>query len=242
MLRRMMPTCGMSRTHAVAAAMVFTLLFAAGPSHATWSRPTFQEEATGHPYPTRVEVDGHEHVLVGAGAEKKHFLFLSFNVFSLGLYVKPEDARSKLEPWIGREPKQVVADPAVYRAINDHAIEKSMRMVVARDVTGDDLRDGFRDALVPRLKDRSDADAGLDALAQYMGYFEDRKLPDGTVLFFTCHSGGTLETRIATEQQAPIDSPALCWALVDTFLGDQPMNESLKKDLVRKLPVALRAS
>ena len=239
MLRRMISTRGMTRMHAVVVAAVFTVLFAAGPSHATWSSSTYQEKSTGHPYPTRVEVDGREHVLVGAGAEKKHFLFLSFNVFSLGLYVKPEDARPKLEPWIGREPKQVIADPAVYRAINDHAIEKSMRMVVARDVTGDDLRDGFREALVPRLKSRSDADAGLGALARYMGYFEDRKLPDGTVLFFTCHSGGTLETRIASEQQGPIASPALCWALVDTFLGDEPMNESLKKDLVRKLPVAL---
>lgn len=239
MLPEMMRTRGMSRTLAAIAAVVFTHLAVATPTNATWSRPTFEERATGHAYPTRVEVEGAEHVLVGAGAEKKNFLFLSFNVFSLGLYVKPEDARPKLDPWANREPEQVVDDPAVYEAINDNAIEKSMRMVVARDVTGDDLRDGFREALIPRLKARDDADAGLGALSKYMAYFEDRKLPDGTVLFFTCHSGGTLETRIAADQKEPIESPALCWALVDTFLGEEPMNRDLKKDLVRKLPEAL---
>jgi hypothetical protein len=186
-----------------------------------------------------VEVRGHEHVLLGAGAEKKRFLFLSFNVFSMGLYVKPDDARPKLEPWLEKSPGEVVDAAGVYRAIEDHDLEKSMRMVVARDVTGDDLRDGFRDALIPRLKSRPDAEAGLEALARYMSFFENRKLPDGTVLFFTCHSGGTLETRIASEQQPSIESPALCWALVNTFLGKDPMNGDLKRALVRQLPRAL---
>jgi len=228
----------MSRTLAAPASAVF-MLVGASAAGAGWSKASFKENATGHAYPTRMEVRGNEHVLLGAGAEKKRFLFLTFNVFSMGLYVEPGDARPKLEPWLEKPPSEVVDAAGVYRALEDNDVEKSMRMVVARDVTGDDLRDGFRDALIPRLKARPDSEAGLDALGRYMSFFEDRKLPDGTVLFFTCHSGGTLETRIAAEQQPSIESPALCWALVNTFLGEKPMSSDLKKDLVRNLPVAL---
>jgi len=220
------------------AAAAFSLL--AVPGTAAWSTRTFQERATGHAYPTQIDVGGgSRHVLVGVGAEKKSFLFLSFNVFSLGLYVKPEHGRPRLERWLDSRPKRVVDDPALYRAINDNAIDKSMRMVVARDVTGDDLRDGFSDALEPRLQRRADEQAGLEALSRYMSYFEDRKLPKGSIMLFTCHSGGTLETNIDGEVQPSIRSPSLCWALVDTFLGDDPMNDDLKRDLVRKVPKAL---
>lgn len=220
-------------------ALTVTLVTASVPSWGAWSRDTFRESSTGHAYPTQVDVDGSEHVLLGVGVEKKRFLFLAFNVFSLGLYVKPDDARPRLEPWIAKDSSRIVDDAALYRTINDNAIEKSMRMVVARDVTGDDLKGGFKEALVPRLERRENAEAGLEALRQYMSYFEDRKFSDGSVMFFTCHSGGTLETRIEDEQQAPIESPDLCWALVDTFLGSKPLNDGLKKDLVRKLPEAL---
>jgi hypothetical protein len=63
----------------------------------------------------------------------------------------------------------------------------------------------------------------------------------GSELVFTWLPGGTLKSTIEGKPAADIQSPALCWALFDVYLGKDPISGGGKKTVVARVPQILAA-
>ena len=116
--------------------------------------------------------------------------------------------------------------------------------MMTRDVGGKDVADSFDEALRPRVRreatgtERQQAEA---ALARFRGYFNLDEVARGTEIVFSCRPGGRLDTSIDRELRPPIESVALCRALVDVYLGAEPVSAESKRSLIARLPELLAA-
>ncbi|MFT7464462.1 MAG: hypothetical protein ACI9EF_002818 [Pseudohongiellaceae bacterium] len=182
--------------------------------------------------------------LLGTGCREKFWI----NVYAYGLYidrVEAHDALSQLVEGTGKV-KMSVKDVA---RINVPSISRSVRLVMVRDVDGEDMREAFEDFLGARLKTRGTKAAQKKSfanLAVFRDYFAN-DVSDGTELVFVwraargADSPGTLTTKIAGRVVGSQAAPDLAWALFDCYVGKDPISEDSVEDMARDLPKALRA-
>ena len=77
------------------------------------------------------------------------------------------------------------------------------------------------------------------ALAQMLQSFDEKSLPDsikqggsvkkGTLLTFTKQGAGTMTARANGQQLMTVQSPKLCQAVFDLYLGDQPVSKESRQ-------------
>jgi hypothetical protein len=177
------------------------------------------------------------HTLVGTGIRTK--TFLRIQVYAFGLYVDAPAAASALQAWAGRPARDLEQDPSFYRELLKGRFGMTLRLVMTRDVNGDDMAEAFDDALRPRVE-RAAAElsmpGGEAALTRFRRYFDVEELTKESELLFSCLPGGTLVTSVRGEVKGEIHSTALCWALFDVYLGAEPISKDGKKGLVRHFP------
>jgi len=77
---------------------------------------------------------------------------------------------------------------------------------------------------------------GEAALDTFRGYFSVEEMTKDTELLFTCTPDGTLHTAIKGESAPNLESTALCWALFDVFLGEDPISNGGKKTVIANIP------
>lgn len=203
---------------------------------------TVIEPSSKRAFPLELQVPGGmaTHVLTGTAIRTK--TFLKVQVYAYGMYVDSAGARRVLSAWQGKEAKELEKDDAFYATLLEDNFGKTLRLVMTRDVGGDDFADAFDDALGPRVERAAaerDLPGGLDALQQFRGYFDVEKLVKETELIFTWRPGGTLVTAIGGEVVGELQSPALCWALFDVYLGEKPVMGKGKKTLIERVPEML---
>ena len=58
---------------------------------------------------------------------------------------------------------------------------------------------------------------------------------------FACAPPGRLTTTVGGDEQEPIDSPPLCRALFDVYLGTEPISVEGKKTMIAGFPDLLAA-
>jgi hypothetical protein len=121
----------------------------------------------------------------------------------------------------------------------------TLRLVMTRNVGGDDMAEAFDGALRPRVQ-RAAAEMSLpggeDALATFRGYFSVGEMTKDSELLFSCTPDGTLSSRVKGEDRAPIASAALCWALFDVYLGANPISGDGKKSVIANFPALIGAA
>jgi chalcone isomerase-like protein len=219
----------------------------AAPTAKPNKAPTVKEPSSGLPFPTWLMVGPKgkraQHALSGLGIRKK--TIFRVKVYAYGLYIDVDAARAHMKPFMSKTTKQLLKDRNFDRALASDKFGKSLRLVMARDVDADDMEEAFEDALKPRmkryLKKASDEDRanGTAALKKFQGYFT-KELEKKHELIFTWLPGGYLHTTIQGKKMPVIQDVALVWALFDVYLGEDPISDDGKENIVKALPKVLK--
>jgi hypothetical protein len=80
---------------------------------------------------------------------------------------------------------------------------------------------------------------GEEALQSFRGYFSLSEMTKDAELVFTCTPDGTLYSNVKGEMKPDIQSPALCWALFDVYLGKKPISGGGKKSVIAGFPALI---
>jgi len=202
---------------------------------------TVNEPSSGVAFPVSMAVaDGSTQVLLGTGLRTR--TMLNVKVYAFGLYVDEAAARTALTGFAGRTAEQLAGDQSFYAALLRLGFPMTMRLVMTRNVRGEQMSEAFDGALRPRVVAAAGRGmpGGEDALNTFRGYFSLDRLTQGAELVFTCTADGTFHSTVAGEGKAPISSRALCWALFDVYLGSSPISASGKRSVIARTPEVLR--
>lgn len=212
----------------------------AGPLAAQVGMTVEQNSGVAFPMAISGVGSGASQALTGMGIRTK--TFLKVKVYAFGIYVDEAGAEAALSDWVGKTYLDLQSDQGFYDRILQMDFPITLRLVMTRDVGGEDMAEAFDGALRPRVQ-RAAAEmnmpGGEQALEQFRGYFSVEEMTNGSELLFTC-ANGTLSTSVKGEVQTPIDSPALCWALFDVYLGRNPISKDGKRTVVMMFPDVLR--
>jgi hypothetical protein len=205
------------------------------------AQQTAVEPSSGVTFPLHVSApSGGEHVLTGTGIRTK--TFLKVKVYAFGLYVDSAGAAAGLAAHAGKDVKTLQKDQAFYDDLLKLQFPMTLRLVMTRNVGGEDMAEAFDGALRPRVQ-RAAAEmsmpGGEDALTTFRGYFSVGEMTKDSELLFSCTPDGTLSSRVKGEDKAAISSPALCWALFDVYLGPNPISGDGKKGVAANFPALL---
>lgn len=224
---------------AITALVVFPLAAAVGQRAQPGS---VIEPKSKRAFPVELRVPGSDAVHTLSGTAIRTKTFLRIRVYAYGLYIDAEAARSMLSRWQGWSAADLERDDAFYAELLKDNFGKTLRLVMTRDVGGDDMAEAFDDALGPRVEQYDEehgTTGGVDALRRFRGYFNVEELTKETELVFTWQLGGTLVTAVAGSVRGEINSPALCWALFDIYLGEDPIMKKGKKTVIERMPELL---
>jgi hypothetical protein len=160
--------------------------------------------------------------LLGAGVRTK--TFLKVKVYTICLYVSDATLAGPLAQYRGR-----TADPAFYRELATGDFPKQVVMTFVRDATADQVRDGFYEALPTVDRKR------LDLFSSHFG--APRK---GDVYVIRWGPGGSLEVTAAGQPKPAIADKAFATAVFQIWLGEKPLQEDIKRDLVARAGQVLK--
>ena len=210
--------------------------------------PLVEEKATDAMFPTWIQHGKGEkavkHHLAGLGVRKK--TIFRVKVYAFGFYFDAATAAEKLRPMLGRKLKTMMKDRKLDEVLLDDSFGKTIRLVMARTVDAEDMAEAFEDSLKSRIKkataklDETKQKAANDARAKFRGYFKDPAKED-QVLEFTWLPGGRLLTTIDGKPAPEIKNEHLCRALFHVYLGDDPISEDGKENILKGLDAALKA-
>lgn len=216
------------------------------PAPAPAVAPLVEEKATDAMFPEWIQYGKEEairtHHLAGLGVRKK--TLFRVKVYAFGFYLDAAAASAKVKPLVGRKLKDMMKDRKLDAALLDDSFGKTIRLVMARDVDADDMAEAFEDSLKSRIKkytakmDEKQQEEAVLALAKFRSYFKVEAKED-QVLQFTWLPGGRLLTNIDGKPSPEIKNLALCHALFHVYLGDDPISESGKEEILKGLPAAL---
>ena len=185
-------------------ALALTLLLA-GPQEVA-------EPKTGVALPARVS----DMSLVGIGLRTK--TFLKVKVYVVGLYVE-DHALSGL---VSAHPSDLHSS-AFYHDLVSGDFPKQVTLRFVRDVSTDQIRDAFRETL---------PGANGKELETFLGFFGDTH--SGDTYEFKWASGGGLETAVQGQARPAIADRKFGEAVFNIWLGDKPVQEDIKRDLVAR--------
>ena len=168
------------------------------------------EPRTGVLFPEKIG----ETSLLGVGLRTK--TILKVKVYAVGLYVSDAALAGPLKGKTG---------PDLYRELVWGDFPKEVHMRLVRDVSASQMQEAIRDALEKADKARTD---------QFVSYFTDIKTGESYVLRWT--PGGTLETIAKGKPMPPIADKNFAGAVFGIWLGDEPVQEDIKQDLVARVP------
>lgn len=180
--------------------------------------------------------------LLGTGYREKVFAIIGVKVYAVGLYVNPS-ILSKLNAWKGQSTSEIQESPSLFNLIFQSPSEKSLQIVLVRDVDGKTFWDALDDAISPRIKALTSIDES--ALSTFRSIFQGRPLKKGTFIFLTwldsskmlvCVSSDGLPSNV----DATIESGNVTLALFDVFFGNAPVSPSLKDSVAKGLTTILK--
>jgi chalcone isomerase-like protein len=156
--------------------------------------------------------------LLGVGLRTK--TMMKVKVYAIALYVADSALAGPLKGKAG------TGD--LYREIVDGNFKKRIVLKFVRDLSTDQIRDAFHESM---------KGAGSKADV-WIGYFNS--VVSGQEAVITWTPGVGLETKVAGLNKTPIDDKALASAVFAIWLGEKPIQEDLKKDLVMHAGVLIK--
>jgi hypothetical protein len=156
--------------------------------------------------------------LLGTGVRTR--TMLKVKVYAIGLYVDDAALSGPLAAHKGKG-----ASPELYRDLVWGDFPKHVVLKFTRDVTTSQIQGAFREALPAADKARVDA---------FVSYFGDTKVGQEYVIRWA--PGGVLETTVVGAAKPPIADKDFAAAVFSIWLGDKPIQDDLKRDLVSRAP------
>eukprot|EP01018_Ginkgo_biloba_P025911 Gb_01337 [translate_table: standard] len=114
--------------------------------------------------------------------KEKKIAFIGVKVYAIGFYVDAA-IRSSLAAWNGKLGSQIEQDSIFFKAVSEAPVEKSLQIVLVRDIDGETFWSALDEALSPRLKFMGAAEQ--KALAIFQETFKGRPLKQGTIINLT---------------------------------------------------------
>jgi hypothetical protein len=177
------------------------------------------------------------------GTATRERTIFKVKVYAYGLYVDAEIAHAVLPAFVGKPATALETDRIFFQRLLEMRIPMTLRLIMARDVAGEAIGGAFDDALRPRVARVTQSRRGRasDALESFRSYFNLDELARGTEIVFSCGSNGRLNTTVNGQSRPEIQSPELCWALFDVYLGERPISTTGRRQLVTGFPALLAA-
>ena len=172
--------------------------------------PTFAQDVAEPKSGTKFAAKDGDTSLLGAGLRTK--TFAKVKVYAIGLYVADAEIAGPLKGKAGT--------PELYRQLVAGDFKKKVVMKFLRNVSKDQIQEAFRDSL-----------KGSGGKAEeWIAYFGEVRSGQECVIDWT--PGVGLETKVAGAEKPAINDKALASAIFAIWLGDKPIQDDLKKDLV----------
>jgi hypothetical protein len=150
--------------------------------------------------------------LLGVGLRTK--TFAKVKVYAIGLYVADSAIAGPLKGKAGTS--------ELYRQLVTGDFKKKVVMRFLRNVSTEQIRDAFNESF---------KNSGVKSDV-WIAYFGDIRSGQELVIGWT--PGVGLETKVAGADKSAINDKALASAIFGIWLGDKPIQDDLKKDLVAR--------
>ncbi|VFQ79150.1 unnamed protein product [Cuscuta campestris] len=206
-----------------------------------------QEPATKVKFQASLSIPGCSESLslVGTGYREKVFALIGVKVYAVGLHVN-ESIFGKLDAWRGRSAAEMMKDSFLFETIFKVPMEKSISIVLVRDVDGKTFWDSLNEAISPRIKSPSPDDE--TALSTFRSILGGRPLKKGTSIVLAWMNSAQMLVCVSSSSDATtpssvdakIESANVTSALFDVFLGSNAISPSLKASVTNGLEVALK--
>ncbi|XP_038898314.1 fatty-acid-binding protein 3, chloroplastic isoform X2 [Benincasa hispida] len=203
-----------------------------------------EEPSTNVKFPTSLTLPGFSTSLslLGTGYREKIFAIIGVKVYAAGLYINPSIS-NELNAWRGRPAAAIQEDSSLFNIIFQSPSEKSLQIVLVRDVDGKTFWDALDDAISPRIKAPTPVDES--ALSTFRSIFQGRSLKKGTFIFLTWLEPTKMLVSISVDGpptgiEATIESNNVISALFDVFFGDSPVSPTLKASVATGLAGVLK--
>jgi hypothetical protein len=180
--------------------------------------PAFAQEIAEPKTNTKFAVKDGDTSLLGVGLRTK--TMLKVKVYAIGLYVADSELSGPLKGKAGT--------PELYRELVNGDFKKKVVMKFVRDVSTNQIRDAFRETLKnagPRTE-------------EWLTYFTD--IRSGQEIVIAWVPGTGLETRVAGTDKPPINDKAFASSVFGIWLGNKPVQDDIKRDLVARSAELLR--
>ncbi|KAL1349866.1 hypothetical protein HN51_026355 [Arachis hypogaea] len=221
-----------------------TLFFAETASSAATNAEYVEEPATNVKFQTSLMVPGCSDslILLGTGFREKVFAIIGVKVYAAGLYLN-QSIISELNVWKGQSKDTIQGDSSLFKTIFQTSLEKSLQIILVRDVDGKTFWDALSDAISPRIVEPTTADES--ALSAFRDFFLNLSLRKGTFIFLTWPNPSKLLVSVSSQGlpsavDATMESTNVASALFDVFLGDNPVSPSLKASVAEGLSKVLK--
>jgi hypothetical protein len=178
------------------------------------------EPRSGVSFPARVG----DMSLLGVGLRVRSIAFVKAKVYAIALYVSDGALAGPLARHKGR-----TTTPEFYRDLVWGDFEKQVTLKFTRDVGQDRIQEAMREALAGADKARVEA---------FVAYFPEVKTGQECVLRWA--PGGVLETTMAGQPRPPIADKNFAAAVFAIWLGEKPLQEDLKRDLVSRASTLIK--
>ncbi|KAL6999691.1 Fatty-acid-binding protein 3, chloroplastic [Sarracenia purpurea var. burkii] len=180
--------------------------------------------------------------LLGTGYREKVFAIIGVKVYAAGLYLN-QSISSRLDAWKGLSAQVIQEDSSLFDSIFRAPMEKSLHIVLVRDVDGKTFWDALDGAISPRIKAPTPADKS--ALSIFRSIFQGRPLKKGTFIFLTWLDPTKVLVSVPSDGlpsavDATIESMNVTLALFDVFFGSDPVSPSLKTSVSKGLAEMLK--
>nr|CAN75399.1 hypothetical protein VITISV_004495 [Vitis vinifera] len=177
-----------------------------------------------------------------SGYREKVFAIIGVKVYAAGLYLN-QSISNKLNAWKGRSATEIQGDSSLFDSIFQIPLEKSLQIVLVRDVDGKTFWDALDEAISPRIKAPSPVD--VSALSTFRSIFQGRSLRKGTFIFLTWMEPSKMLVCISSDGlpssvDATIKSMNVTMVLFDVFFGNSPVSPSLKASVANGLATVLK--
>ncbi|RVW31023.1 Fatty-acid-binding protein 3, chloroplastic [Vitis vinifera] len=177
-----------------------------------------------------------------SGYREKVFAIIGVKVYAAGLYLN-QSISNKLNAWKGRSATEIQGDSSLFDSIFQIPQEKSLQIVLVRDVDGKTFWDALDEAISPRIKAPSPVD--VSALSTFRSIFQGRSLRKGTFIFLTWMEPSKMLVCISSDGlpssvDATIKSMNVTMVLFDVFFGNSPVSPSLKASVANGLATVLK--
>ena len=160
--------------------------------------------------------------LMGVGLRTK--TMLKVKVYAIGLYVDDAALAGPLAAHKGK-----TSSPEFYRDLVWGDFSKHVVLKLVRDVSTSQIQGAFREALPGANQARVDA---------FASYFGDTKVGQEYVIRWA--PGGTLEVTVAGVAKPPIADKDFAAAVFGIWLGEKPIQDDIKRDLVARAPSLIK--